>query len=140
MMREDASGELSDAEYIAVRDHALPLVRSVLEGILRENELDAIVYPTSTTRPGRVDPDPDPDSAPGGGESPVTLANMSGFPDMIVPAGFTARGLPITLSFLGPAFSEPRLLGLGYAFEQLTHARRLPVHTPVLTGELIAIE
>ncbi|MEZ5490175.1 MAG: amidase family protein [Gammaproteobacteria bacterium] len=140
MMREDASGELSDAEYIAVRDHALPLVRSVLEGILRENELDAIVYPTSTTRPGRVDPDPDPDSAPGGGESPVTLANMSGFPDMIVPAGFTARGLPITLSFLGPAFSEPRLLGLGYAFEQRTHARRLPAHTPVLPGELITIE
>ena len=47
-------------------------------------------------------------------------------------------GLPITISFMGPAFSEPRLLGLGYAFEQLTKARRLPVYTPALEGEEIS--
>lgn len=138
MMSEDDSGELEDYEYIAVRDHALPLVQSVMAGIMRDNELDVIVYPTSTTRPGRVDPDPNPNGAPGGGVSPVTLANMSGFPDIIVPAGFTGMGLPITISFMGPAFSEPRLLGLGYAFEQLTKARRLPVHTPALEGEEIS--
>jgi amidase len=138
MMSEDDSGELEDYEYIAVRDHALPLVQSVMAGILRDNGLDAIVYPTSTTRPSRVDPDPNPNGAPGGGGSPVTLANMSGFPDIIVPAGFTGMGLPITISFMGPAFSEPQLLGLGYAFEQLTKARRLPVHTPALEGEAIS--
>ena len=138
MMREDDSGELEDYEYQAVRDYALPLVRSVVAGIMAEHELDAIVYPTSTTRPARVDPDPDPDGAPGGGGSPVTLANMSGFPDMIVPAGFTGRGLPVTVSFLGTAFSEPELLALGYAFEQLTRARRLPVHTPPLPNESLA--
>ena len=138
MMSEDDSGELEDYEYIAVRDHALPLVQSVMAGIMRDNELDVIVYPTSTTRPGRVDPDPNPNGAPGGGVSPVTLANMSGFPDIIVPAGFTGMGLPITISFMGPAFSEPRLLGLGYAFEQLTKARRLPVYTPALEGEEIS--
>lgn len=138
MMSEDDSGELEDYEYIAVHDHALPLVQSVMAGIMRDNELDVIVYPTSTTRPGRVDPDPNPNGAPGGGGSPVTLANMSGFPDIIVPAGFTGMGLPITISFMGPAFSEPRLLGLGYAFEQLTKARRLPVYTPALEGEEIS--
>jgi len=138
MMSEDDSGELEDYEYIAVRDHALPLVQSVMAGIMRDNELDVIVYPTSTTRPGRVDPDPNPNGAPGGGGSPVTLANMSGFPDIIVPAGFTGMGLPITISFMGPAFSEPQLLGMGYAFEQLTKARRLPVHTPALEGEEIS--
>ena len=138
MMSEDDSGELEDYEYIAVRDHALPLVQSMMAGIMRDNELDAIVYPTQTTRPGRIDPDPNPNGAPGGGGSPVTLANMSGFPDIIVPAGFTGLGLPITISFMGPAFSEPRLLGLGYAFEQLTKARRLPVHTPALDGEEIS--
>ena len=138
MMSEDDSGELEDYEYIAVHDHALPLVQSVMAGIMRDNELDVIVYPTSTTRPGRVDPDPNPNGAPGGGGSPVTLANMSGFPDIIVPAGFTGMGLPITISFMGPAFSEPRLLGLGYAFEQLTKARRLPVYTPALEGKEIS--
>jgi amidase len=138
MLSENDSGELGDYDYIAVRDHGLPLVRGIVAGMLESNELDAIVYPTSPTRPERVDPDPDPDSAPGGGGSPVTIANLSGFPDLIVPAGFTGRGLPVTISFLGPAFSEPRLLALGYAFEQIVQARRLPDSTPPLDGERIS--
>ena len=43
----------------------------------------------------------------------------------------------MTLSFLGPAFSEPTLLGLAYALEQRLQARRLPVYTPALPGETI---
>jgi amidase len=137
MMTEEDSGELTDYEYLAVRDHALPLIRDVIGGLMKAERLDAIVYPTSPTRPERADPDPDPDGAPGAGRSPVILANLSGFPDLIVPAGFTGRGLPVSISFLGPAFSEPRLLALGYAFEQHTKARRLPAMTPALPGETI---
>lgn len=135
MLREEASGSLDDSEYRAVHAHALPLIRATLEGLMTDDSLDAIVYPTSPTRPGRIDPDPNPNGAPGSGGSPVILANLSGFPDLIVPAGFTGYGLPVTISFLGPAFSEPRLLGLGYAFEQRTRARRLPVLTPPLDGD-----
>jgi amidase len=69
----------------------------------------------------------------------ATLANLTGFPDLIVPAGFSGDDLPVALSFLGPAFSEARLLALGYSFEQATHARRLPVHTPRLPGETIRV-
>lgn len=137
MMSEDESGELTDYEYLAVRDHALPLVRAVIGGLIEAEELDAIVYPTSPTRPERVDTDPDPDGVPGSGRSAVILANLSGFPDLIVPAGFTGRGLPVAISFLGPAFSEQNLLALGYAFEQRTHAARLPVTTPQLQGESV---
>lgn len=138
MMKEDGSGELTDYEYLAVRDHALPLVRDTIAGLMAAENLDAIVYPTSPVRPERVDPDPDPDGAPGSGRSAVILANLSGFPDLIVPAGFTGRGLPVAISFLGPAFSEARLLALGYAFEARTKARRLPVTTPALPGETIS--
>lgn len=138
MMKEEASGELSDYEYIAVRDHALPLVRGIIDGLIQSENLDAIVYPTSPVRPERVDPDPNPEGAPGSGGSPVIIANLTGFPDLIVPAGFTGRGLPVSVSFLGPAFSEPRLLALGYAFEQITRARRLPITTPPLDGEKIS--
>ena len=137
MMTEDESGTLSDYEYLAVRDHALPLVRGIIGGLMASEKLDAIVYPTSPVRPKRVDPDPDPEGAPGSGEAAVILAHLTGFPDLIVPAGFTGRGLPVSISFLGPAFSEPRLLALGYAFEQHTKARRLPVTTPALVGEKI---
>ena len=62
--------------------------------------------------------------------------NVTGWPDLVVPAGFTSNpALPVTLSFIGPAYSEARLLAYGYAFETALPARRLPVNTPVLPGE-----
>jgi amidase len=130
LAREEASGSLSDAEYRAMRDHGMALVRTLLGGIMEERELDALVYPTSPTPPSLVD-----GGGGGGGRSATNLANLTGFPDLIIPAGFTSDGLPVGLSFLGPAFSEPRLLALGYAFEQRTGARRSPVLTPPLPGE-----
>ena len=67
----------------------------------------------------------------------LNFANLTGFPDLIVPAGFTSNGLPVGISFFGPAFSAPRLLALGFAFEQATKARRTPATTPPLAGEVI---
>ena len=137
MLRESSSGTLEDYQYTAVRDHALPLVRDVLAGVLAANKLDAIVYPTDPRRP---QPLAAPAAAPGGaGNTPSNLANLSGYPDLIVPAGFSTDGLPIGISFLGAAFSESRLLAMGYSFEQATKARRLPVHTPLGSGETIAV-
>ena len=137
MLRESGSGTLADHQYTAVRDHALPLVRDYLAGLIAANKLDAIVYPTDPRRP---QPNSAPAAPPGGaGTSPSNLANLSGFPDLIVPAGFSTDDLPIGISFLGVAFSEARLLALGYSFEQATKVRRLPVHTPLRSGESIAV-
>ena len=47
----------------------------------------------------------------------------------------TKDGLPVTISFFGPAFSEAKLLGYGYDFEQATKARVLPKHTPPLASD-----
>jgi amidase len=129
---EEASGELTDYEYVAMRDHGLPLIRAIVEGILESENLDAIVYPTSPTRPA-----PLVGGGGGGGMSATNIANLTGFPDLIVPAGFTSDRLPVGISFFGRAFSEPRLLGLGYAFEQATQARRDPALTPPLERERI---
>ena len=135
--REAASGTLSDAAYTSVRTHGLALVSTALDGVFAANRLDAIVYPTASRRPDLIIAPPEP---PGGGAaSAANLANLSGLPDLIVPAGFTTDRLPVTISFLGRAFTEGRLLGLGYAFEQRTKARRLPMHTPALTGEKIIV-
>lgn len=137
MRREAASGTLNDAGYLAVRDHAMPLVRDIIEGLLVSQKLDAIVYPTSSRRPALIAAPPE---VPGGvSTSGSNLANLSGYPDLIVPAGFTSDDLPVGLSFVGTAFSEPRLLALGYSFEQASRARRLPVHTPRLPGETVTI-
>lgn len=137
LLREElASGTLADHEYLAVREHALPLVRAILGGILQSNDLDAIVYPTASRRTALIEEDSDPTPA-GLMASGTNLANLTGFPDLILPAGFTGGGLPVGISFVRPAFSEGRLLALGYAFERATEARRLPVHAPPLPGESI---
>lgn len=135
MEQEDQSGSIDDAEYVAAHTYGTALIRSMIEEKMREENLDAIVYPTSTSRPGLI--------AGGGGglgggnnvPNPINMANLSGFPELSVPAGFTSDRLPVGISFLGTAFSEERLLALGFAFEQATHARRDPVNTPPLRGE-----
>ena len=135
--RELDSGALDDYRYTSVRDHILPAVRAAVEGMIAGQKLDAIVYPTSSRRPGLI-AETGAAGAGGGAPSATNIANLTGFPDLIVPAGFTGDNLPVGLSFFGPAFSEPKLLALGYSFEQATHARRLPVHTPPRAGETIS--
>lgn len=131
--QEEASGLLTDHEYVAMKEHGLPLVRTLLTGLMESEELDAIVYPTSPSRPSRVGGG----GSGGGAPSATNLANLSGFPDLIVPAGFTSDGLPVGISFFGTAFSEPILLGLGFAFEKRVGARRDPITTPPLRGDVI---
>jgi amidase len=106
--------------------------------MLAAQRLDAIVYPTSSRKPGII-ADTGGTGAGTPGASATDIANLTGFPDLIVPAGFTGDNLPVGISFFGPAFSEPKLLALGYSFEQATHARRRPVHTPARPGETITI-
>jgi amidase len=36
------------------------------------------------------------------------------------------RGLPVGLSLVSTAWSEPKLIAYAYAFEQATHARQPP--------------
>jgi amidase len=43
--------------------------------------------------------------------------------------------MPVTISFFGAAYSEPRLLGYAYAYEQATKHLALPSTTPALKGE-----
>ena len=60
------------------------------------------------------------------------LSPAIGFPALTVPAGFTTDALPVGLELLGRPFTEEKLLGFGYAFEQATHYRRPPSTTPRL--------
>jgi amidase len=136
--REASSGTLEDYRYTSVRDYGLPLVRAAVEGLFAAEKLDAIVYPTATRRPALLSAPPD--TAPASPTASATnIANLTGFPDLIVPAGVTGDNLPVGISFFGPAFSEQKLLSLGYSFEEATHARRRPVHAPALKGESISV-
>lgn len=83
----------------------------------------------------------------------ANIAARAGYPSIVVPAGFVPNpavpppplptptpfpqgfdpnDAPIGVTFSGPAFSEPRLIGYAYAFEQATHRRQPPDSTPPL--------
>lgn len=92
-------------------------------------QYDVLVTPTSPTLPfklGERTNDPvqmylsDVDTIP---------INIAGIPAISVPAGFL-EGLPVGMQFIGPAFSEERLLTVAHAYEQSTgwHQLRAPVN------------
>ncbi len=60
------------------------------------------------------------------------LAGGPGYPILQVPSG-TALGMPVGISFLGTAFSEPTLIKLASGFEAATHARILPTFVESVT-------
>lgn len=91
-----------------------------IDKLLADNQLDAIVAPTGG-------PAWTTDLVTGdhflGASS--TLAAVAGYPNITVPMG-QVRDLPVGISFFGAAWSEEKLIGLAYAFEQRTQARQTP--------------
>jgi amidase len=67
----------------------------------------------------------------------------AGYPSITVPGGFLPPAAPIEnpfpsgVTFSGPAFSEPTLIGLAYAYEQATQHRRPPASTPPLPTDTV---
>ncbi|MEL3954527.1 amidase [Stenotrophomonas bentonitica] len=107
--------------YIRARSDARRLAGPEgIDAVLREQKLDALVAPTTSVawpiRPGSGDDFP--------GES-YSAAAVAGYPSLTVPMAHV-NGLPLGLLFMGTAWSEPRLIELGYAYEQRTRARRPP--------------
>jgi amidase len=103
------------------KDIALAGTRGI-DAAMKAHQLDALLFP---------------------GGSGADIAARPGYPTVMVPFGliahtqtppfpdaFQARPTPYGVSFVGLACSEPRLLGLGYAFEQATRRRVPPPSTP----------
>ncbi|HEY3120372.1 MAG TPA: amidase family protein, partial [Vicinamibacteria bacterium] len=103
-------------------------VRHAVLSAMEEQQVVALAYPALRRKPSLL-------GEPQYGNN-CQLGASSGLPALVVPAGFTEDGLPVGLELLGRPFSEPTLLGLGYAFEQFTHHRRAPASTPALTSSL----
>jgi amidase len=91
-----------------------------LDRVLKADRLDALIAPTGG--PAWLI---DPVNGDHSGASFSSPAAVAGYPHLTVPAGFV-RGLPIGLSFVGPAWSEARLLAFGNAYERATELRRAP--------------
>ncbi|PYQ07074.1 MAG: amidase [Acidobacteria bacterium] len=120
-VKAQEKGPLTDLAYVEARARNRRL--AALEGIdavMGKEKLDALVAPTGG--PAWMTDLVDGDHFGGGLSTPPAVA---GYPHVTVPAGYVF-GLPVGLSFVGRAWSEPTLIRLAYAFEQATHARRMP--------------
>ena len=121
---------LGDPEYQKARALSLRIAgRDGIDAMLAKNHLDALVSPTMPPA-WKIDV-ANGDQIGGGGAG--GLAAVAGYPHLTVPMG-AVKGLPVGLSFLGPAWSEARLLGLGYAYEQASHAKVTPRFLPSIEG------
>jgi amidase len=121
----DISDELDLVQYRAhyeadrARDLALAADRG-FKAAIEANKLDALLFP---------------------GWNISNLASRPGYPEIVVPIGFVppnANGLPpgfdakpspYSAALVGLPCSEPRLIEMAYAFEQLTKSRVPPPET-----------
>lgn len=125
--------ELAENEAFSEQEYLDALVRSKrivrdqgIDAVMDQYQLDALVAPTGTpTWPIDLVLG---DRFIGLSTSP---AAMAGYPTVNVPAG-DAFGVPVNMSFIGRAYSEPTLIKLAFAFEQATRARRKPQFLPTV--------
>jgi amidase len=122
----EATGGFGDPKYITALAESQGKSRQALHDIITNNRLDAIVAPTNS--PAWTTDLVNGDHFELASTGPAARA---GFPLVTVPAGFTF-GLPVGITFMGLAFSEPTLIKLAYAFEQATKVRHAPKFVPTL--------
>ncbi len=128
MIESQKKGPLTESKYLDELEKAKRLAgKEGIDAVMSEHRLDAIVAPTAGPA-CRVD-FVYGDRGEGGSSSPAAVA---GYPNITVPAGFV-YGLPIGISFFGRAWSEPVLLKLAFAFEQLTRVRKPPTYRASVT-------
>jgi amidase len=123
----EARGPLTDPAYLRALETSRRLSGSEgIDQLVRDHRLDALVAPTS----GPARPI---DLINGDARSPgsSSVAARVGYPIVSIPIGFIG-GMPMNLSFFGPRFSEPMLIRLAFALEQLTLARQPPRYLPSL--------
>ena len=113
---------MSEKEYVEAHERAKRLAGSEgIDAVLARDHLDALIAPTAG--PAWATDWVNGDHFVGGGASSAPA--VAGYPHVTVPMG-QVHGLPVGLSLVGAAWSESRLIGYAFAFEQASHARQPP--------------
>lgn len=131
-----SAGSADTARYVADRAEDLRLSKLALDGVFNGPD-------------GVPETDDDFDAVVHLGNANANVPAKAGYPSVAVPAGFNALStltpadppiavpFPSDVTFAGPAFSEPKLIALAYAFEQATRHRVPPKSTPPLPSDTV---
>lgn len=118
--------DLSDRAYrLALLQSKLYTQEQGIDAVMNKEKLDAIVAPSGGVAwmTDLVNGDC------GVFEGITSFAAVAGYPSITVPAGYVQE-LPVGVTFVGRAFTEPVLIKIAYAFEQATKARKPPKLLP----------
>ncbi|MDT8429847.1 MAG: amidase [Pseudomonadales bacterium] len=99
-------------------------LRTAIEQVLQQQQLDALIYPPIAQLQVFLG-----ENQPGNN---CSLSANSGLPALSLPVGFTAGGLPVGMELLGSLLSDASLLAIGHAYEQGNASRQPPSTTPAL--------
>lgn len=114
---------VSEATYVAARDTHLPALRRAYQRYFAKTGVNATVFPATMVPPTAIGQDDEVDLR--GTKVPLFSAlsrnispgSTAGVPGLGLPAGLTARGLPVGIEFDAPARSDRTLLALGLSLE-----------------------
>ena len=121
-LKAQEKGPLTDPAYQEALERVQTACREDgIDRLVAEHELDALVAPTGA--PAWKTDLVNGDHFLGSSSSYPARA---GYPNITVPMGFV-HGLPVGISFYGPALAEPVLVEIAYGYEQVTRHRRPPV-------------
>lgn len=100
------SGTLTETPYIRDRMTDLKLCKEEgIDATMKEHNLDALLFPA---------------------DFGARITSRSGYPSIVVPAGYTSKGVPFGVTFSARAYEEPKLIELAYAYESHSKVRKGP--------------
>ncbi len=114
---------VAEPEYAAARDRHLPALRRLYQDYFARTGVAAMVFPTTLVAAPRIGEETS--LAVGDRSLPFDIAvarniapgSTAGLPGLVLPAGLTRGGLPVSIEFDAPAGHDRALLALGLSAE-----------------------
>ncbi len=122
---------MTDAQVQAARDRRTAY-KANWKTYLDTNGVDAVLYPGNTSDFA------DNDTAALGASFGCPPTSNIGIPGMVVPVGLNDHGHPLSMQFVGRAWDDAKMLGFGYALEQLASTPIVATKLPKLRYDATA--
>jgi Asp-tRNA(Asn)/Glu-tRNA(Gln) amidotransferase A subunit family amidase len=117
-------------EHLIAREE----LKTQLLVLMADHDLDVIVHKSVEHTPTLIREGINPPYRNHTG-TPHINTFLEDVPAISIPAGFTDEHRPVGITFLGPPYSDAKMIRYAYAYEQATHHRIPPTSTPALPGQ-----